>query len=148
MNQEFSLKIENMEKEKEVLIQSHENFITETKIYHDNLSKDLEQKIQDIKQENLRELENAYQQRVRMIDEEKKSKEHYKSKVEDLKQKLQSITSDHQDEMHSVIAKNSEQIVDCNEEKQSKVCIIFQTNFSEAKVVVVLMIIKNRKTIY
>ena len=84
-------------KEKEVLIQSHENFITETKIYHDNLTKDLEQKIQDIKQENLRELENAYQQRVRMIDEEKKSKEHYKSKVEDLKQKLQSITSNHQD---------------------------------------------------
>jgi hypothetical protein len=130
MNQEFLLKIQNMEKEKEVLIQSHENFITETKIYHDNLTKDLEQKIQDIKQENLRELENAYQQRVRMIDEEKKSKEHYKSKVEDLKQKLQSITSDHQDEMHSVIAKNSEQIVECNEENQSKVCIIFQTNFS------------------
>jgi hypothetical protein len=65
-----------------------------------------------------------------MIDEEKKSKEHYKSKVEDLKQKLQLITSDHQDEMHSVIAKNSEQIVECNEENQSKVCIIFQTNFS------------------
>ena len=129
MNQEFSLKIQNMEKEKEVLIQSHENFISETKIYHDNLTKDLEQKIQDIKEENLRELENAYQQRVRMIDEEKKSKEHYKSKVEDLKQKLQSITSEHQDEMHSVIAKNSEQILDYKEENQSKVCIIFRHFF-------------------
>ena len=97
------------------------------------MKKDIEQKIKDIKQENLREIENACQQKVKMRDEEKKSKEHYKSKVEDLKQKLQSITSDHQDEMNSVIAKHSEQIVDCNEENQSKVCIIFQTNFSEAK---------------
>ena len=53
-NQEFSLKINNMEKEKEVLLQSHENLISETKNYHENLVKELEQKIQEIKQENLR----------------------------------------------------------------------------------------------
>ena len=53
-NQEFSLKISNMDKEKEVLLQSHENLINETKNYHDNLVKDLEQKIQEIKEENLR----------------------------------------------------------------------------------------------
>ena len=53
-NQEFTLKINNMEKEKEVLLQSHENLISETKNYHENLVKELEQKIQEIKQENLR----------------------------------------------------------------------------------------------
>ena len=57
-------------------------------------------------------MENAYEQRVRMIDEEKNSKEHYKSKVEELKDRLQSISSDHQQELENVKAKYSEQILD------------------------------------
>ena len=53
-NQEFSLKVNNMEKEKEVVLESHETLITETKTYYDNLVKDLEKKIQEIKEENIR----------------------------------------------------------------------------------------------
>ena len=56
-----------------------------------------------------------------MIEEEKNSKEHYKSKVEELKDRLQSISSDHQQEMENVKAKYSEQIAECKEENQSKV---------------------------
>ena len=60
-----------------------------------------------------------------MIDEEKNSKEHYKSKVEELKDRLQSISSDHQQELENVKAKYSEQIAECKEENHSKVFIIF-----------------------
>ena len=70
-------------------------------------------------------MENAYEQRVRMIDEEKNSKEHYKSKVEELKDRLQSISSDHQQELENVKAKYSEQIAECKEENQSKVFVLF-----------------------
>ena len=70
-------------------------------------------------------MENAYEQRVRMIDEEKNSKEHYKSKVEELKDRLQSISSDHQQELENVKARYSEQIAECKEENQSKVFVLF-----------------------
>ena len=125
LKHEFSIKILNMEKEREILLEGHEKFINETKTYYDNLVKDLEQKIQEIKEYNLRELENSYQQRVTMINEEKKSKEHYKSIAEELKEKLQNISSEHQQEIHDVIAKHAEQIADFKQESQSKVLCIY-----------------------
>ena len=64
-----------------------------------------------------------------MIDEEKNSKEHYKSKVEELKDRLQSISSDHQQELENVKAKYSEQIAECKEENQSKVFVLFTYYF-------------------
>ena len=64
-----------------------------------------------------------------MIDEEKNSKEHYKSKVEELKDRLQSISSDHQQELENVKAKYSEQIAECKEENQSKVFVLFIYQF-------------------
>ena len=67
-------------------------------------------------------MENAYQQRVRMIDEEKRGKDHYKSKVEELKERLQSIQSDHEQELEDIRTKYSDQTKEFKQENQLKVC--------------------------
>lgn len=119
LNEQLKDSVANLQKEKELMIESHENVIRQIKTSHKNVEEEWQHRRRQDKEDNVTILKELEQKHLEQLKEESEERSRLRQHISDLKTKMETIRTQHQESKTQMMQKSKLELVQIKEDKET-----------------------------